>query len=190
MGSTKMLSMDATYLVFVLTFAAAIQGFQSAEVNDVDQAAEEKVPIIVDKTSTMFRNPRIFFPLTTSTKTATATGSVTLCMVTQSTGLTACGRKRRMVRMDGDEDADVTKIRPSLIEPALDGEEEEEDMFDDIQGDLAGLENDLARNPRFMVYWTTIVKTSYTTTYMQTSLIATLTCTPSGFTLASSGCGR
>ena len=38
-------------------------------------------------------------------------------------------------------------ISCSLIEPALDGEEEE-DMFDDIQGDLAGLENDLARNPR------------------------------------------
>ena len=35
----------------------------------------------------------------------------------------------------------------SLIEPALDGEEEE-DMFDDIQGDLAGIENDIARNPR------------------------------------------
>merc|ERR1719150_1977461 len=115
--------MDATYLVFMLTFAASIRGIQSAEVKDVDQAAEEKVPIIVDKTSTMIRNPRIFFPLTTSTKTATATGSVTLCMVTQSTGLTACGRKRRMVTMDGDEDADVTKIRPSLIEPALDGEE-------------------------------------------------------------------
>merc|ERR1719400_18098 len=90
--------MDATYLVFMLTFAASIQGIQSATVNDVDQAAKEKVAVIVDKTSTMIRNPRIFFPLTTSTKTATATGSVTLCMVTQSTGLTACGRKRRMGR--------------------------------------------------------------------------------------------
>ena len=41
----------------------------------------------------------------------------------------------------------LEEISCSLIEPALDGEEEE-DMFDDIQGDLAGLENDLARNPR------------------------------------------
>ena len=41
----------------------------------------------------------------------------------------------------------LKEISCSLIEPALDGEEEE-DMFDDIQGDLAGLENDLARNPR------------------------------------------
>ena len=41
----------------------------------------------------------------------------------------------------------LEEISCSLIEPALDGEEEE-DMFDDIQGDLAGHENDLARNPR------------------------------------------
>ena len=41
----------------------------------------------------------------------------------------------------------LEEISCSLIEPALDGEEEE-DMFNDIQGDLAGLENDLARNPR------------------------------------------
>ena len=41
----------------------------------------------------------------------------------------------------------LEEIHCSLIEPALDGEEEE-DMFDDIQGDLAGHENDLARNPR------------------------------------------
>ena len=41
----------------------------------------------------------------------------------------------------------LEEISCSLIEPALDGEEEE-DMFDDIQGDLAGRENDLARNPR------------------------------------------
>ena len=41
----------------------------------------------------------------------------------------------------------LKEISCSLIEPAFDGEEEE-DMFDDIQGDLAGLENDLARNPR------------------------------------------
>merc|ERR1711936_538761 len=189
MGSSKMNRMDAAFLVLLLAIALPLKVVQSTEVTDVAQITGEKVPVLVEQTSSVIRNPRIFFPLTTSTKTATATGSVTLCMVTQSTGLTACGRKRRMVRMDGDEDADVTKIRPSLIEPAFDGEEEE-DMFDDIQGDLAGRENDLARNPRFMVYWTTIVKTSYTTTYMQTSLIATLTCTPSGFTLASSGCGR
>merc|ERR1719151_391182 len=185
-----MRSMGATYLlamVLLLALAVPSRGVQLDEhMDDVAQKNEEKVPVLVDRTSTLIRNPRIFFPLTTSTKTATTTGSVTLCMVT-STTLIACKRKRRMVLMDGEEDAEVSRIQPSLVESAPDGvEDEEEEEFADIQGDLS----ELSRNPRFMVYWTTIVSTSYTTTYMQTSLIATLACTPSGFTLASSGCGR
>ena len=47
---------------------------------------------------------------------------------------------------DGNSSIILEEISCSLIEPALDGEEE--DMFDDLQGDLAGRENDLARNPR------------------------------------------
>merc|ERR1711894_540291 len=193
MGSSRMKSMETTYIAVVLLLALAIpsRSVQLVEqMEDVAQKNEEKVPVLVDKTSTMIRNPRIFFPLTTSTKTATTTGSVTLCMVT-STTLIACKRKRRMVLMDGEEDAEVSRIQPSLVESAPDGDEdEEEEEFADIQGDLSGDQSELSRNPRFMVYWTTIVSTSYTTTYMQTSLIATLACTPSGFTLASSGCGR
>merc|ERR1719458_113158 len=184
--------MGATYLlamVLLLALAVPSRGVQLDEqMGDVAQKNEEKVPVLVDRTSTLIRNPRIFFPLTTSTKTATTTGSVTLCMVT-STTLIACKRKRRMVLMDGEEDAEVSRIQPSLVESAPDGDEDEEE-FTDIQGDLIEHQGELSRNPRFMVYWTTIVKTSYTTTYMQTSLIATLKCTPSGFTLASSGCGR
>merc|ERR1711894_29192 len=194
MGSSRMKSMETTYIAVVLLLALAIpsRSVQLVEqMEDVAQKNEEKVPVLVDRTSTMIRNPRIFFPLTTSTKTATTTGSVTLCMVTTTT-LIACKRKRRMVLMDGEDDAEVSRIQPSLVEPPLDGDEDdkEEEEYTDIQGDLAGHQSELSRNPRFMVYWTTIVKTSYTTTYMQTSLIATLKCTPSGFTLASSGCGR
>merc|ERR550525_1792608 len=176
--------MDAAFLVLLLAIALPLKVVQSNEVTDVAQITGEKVPVLVDKTSTMIRNPRIFFPLTTSTKTATTTGSVTLCMVTTTT-LIACKRKRRMVLMDGEDDAEVSRIQPSLVEPPLDGDEDdkEEEEYTDIQGDLAGHQSELSRNPRFMVYWTTIVKTSYTTTYMQTSLIATLKCTPSGFTL-------
>merc|ERR1719400_2590960 len=184
--------MDVAYLVkpvaLILALAVPLECVQLAEVQDIAQITEEKVPVLVDRTSTMIRNPRIFFPLTTSTKTATTTGSVTLCMVTTTT-LIACKRKRRMVLMDGDEDAEVSRIQPSLVESPLDGDDDEEEEYTNIQGDLID-QSELSRNPRFMVYWTTIVKTSYTTTYMDTSLIATLKCTPSGFTLASSGCGR
>merc|ERR550525_2010487 len=167
--------MDVAYLVLILALAAPLECVQLAEVQDVAQITEEKVPILVYKTSTMIRNPRIFFPLTTSTKTETTTGSVNLCMVTTTT-LIACKRKRRMVLMDGEDDAEVSRIHPSLVEPPLDGDEDEkeEEEYTDIQGDLAGHQSELSRNPRFMVYWTTIVKTSYTTTYMQTSLIGTI----------------
>merc|ERR1711990_227531 len=189
MGSSKMNRMDAAFLVLLLAFALPLKVVQSTEVTDVAQITGEKVPVLVEQTSSVIRNPRIFFPLTTSTKTATTTGSVTLCMVTTTT-LIACKRKRRMVLMDGDDDAEVSRIQPSLVEPVLEGDNDEEEEYTDIQGDLIDPQGELSRNPRFMVYWTTIVSTSYTTTYMDTSLIATLKCTPSGFTLASSGCGR
>merc|ERR1711997_109502 len=189
MGSSKMNRMDATFLVLLLAISLPLKVVQSTKVTDVAQITGEKVPVLVEQTSSVIRNPRIFFPLTTSTKTATTTGSVTLCMVTTTT-LIACKRKRRMVLMDGDDDAEVSRIQPSLVEPALEGDDDEEEEYTDIQGDLFNPQGELSRNPRFMVYWTTIVSTSYTTTYMDTSLIATLKCTPSGFTLASSGCGR
>ena len=37
------------------------------------------------------------------------------------------------------------------------------------------------RDPRFMIYWTTITKTSTTTSYLSTSTIASVICTPSNF---------
>ena len=49
-------------------------------------------------------------------------------------------------------------------------------------------EEESNRDPRFMIYWTTIVKTSYSTSYTKTSTIATVVCTPSGFGI--SGCGK
>merc|ERR1711936_359335 len=94
MGSSKMRSMETTYIAVVLLLALAIpsRSVQLVEqMEDVAQKNEEKVPVLVDRTSTMIRNPRIFFPLTTSTKTATTTGSVTLCMVTTTTMLRCQG---------------------------------------------------------------------------------------------------
>merc|ERR1719220_2121838 len=118
--------MDAAFLVLLLAFALPLKVVQSTEVTDVAQITGEKVPVLVEQTSSVIRNPRIFFPLTTSTKTATTTGSVTLCMVTTTT-LIACKRKRRMVLMDGEDDAEVSQIQPSLVEPALDGDEDDKE---------------------------------------------------------------
>ena len=44
------------------------------------------------------RNPRIFFPLTTSTSTITYTADIwTVCFRSSTTALTVCNRKKRMV---------------------------------------------------------------------------------------------
>ena len=56
-----------------------------------------------------FRNPRVFFPLTTSTSTITATEANlwTVCFVS-STSLGVCsGRKRRNVIQDLTEDLNI-----------------------------------------------------------------------------------
>merc|ERR1712083_1079693 len=91
MGSSKMNRMDATFLVLLLAIALPLKVVQSTKVTDVAQITGEKVPVLVEQTSSVIRNPRIFFPLTTSTKTATTTGSVTLCMVTKTTMLRCQG---------------------------------------------------------------------------------------------------
>ena len=71
--------------------------------------------------------------------------------------------------------------------------EEEEPEIDSIHRD--DLVEDLdpsVREGKFMLYWTTVVKTSYVTKYTSTSSLATVICTPSGFSLysACSGGGK
>ena len=65
-------------------------------------------------------------------------------------------------------------------------EDDEEPKIDSIMKDESEEEAN-EREAKFMIYWTTIVKTSWTTAYTQTSTLATIFCTPSGF--AFSVCG-
>ena len=55
-------------------------------------------------------------------------------------------------------------------------EEDDENIEDDFDYDL-----DSSRDPRLMIYWTTITKRSTTTSYLSTSSIASVICTPSNF---------
>ena len=54
----------------------------------------------------------------------------------------------------------------------MDNEEGEVDFDSEI---------DSSRDPRLMIYWTTITKKSTTTSYLSTSTIASVICTPSNF---------
>ena len=238
----------------------ALKQFQDSQPQDIlstDNLHKGAKGFLISQKDLMFDKPHLIF----STQTATTTGSVTLCMVTTvnmkmiidefqisfffsvQTTLIACKRKRRMVLMDGDDDAEVSRIQPRWSFNFFFSVPLQENSFPvsssqlsrgtmmkrrstltsratsstprvnsrETQGDLIAivLLKHRCTPHRFMVYWTTIVSTSYTTTYMDTSLIgimwttlshslrnsltlflATLKCTPSGFTLASSGCGR
>merc|ERR1712083_943906 len=140
--------------------------------------AQNVVGTVVEQQSQLVRNPKVFFPLTTTTVKATTTLAVyTNCFYTTAT-LLACGkRKRRMVLEDmiaGDEK--IADIKPDST--ALTDWEE-----DEVEEDEAD------REGKFMLYWTTVTKTSYATAYTQTSTIATVICTPSGFSLYSA-CGK
>ena len=144
------------------------------------------------------RNPRIFFPLTTSTSTVTKTANVwTVCFRSTTTAVTTCGRKKRMIT-EVLEDIDQLVIQPSdslrlyilsllLIYQTqiqyfiLVRENGAERDIDSLIEDGIDEDADDSRDPRFMIYWTTIVTTSFTTSYTASSFIASVTCTPSGF---------
>ena len=95
-------------------------------------------------------------------------------------GTTGNGRRRR--RMIPDDPEDVPDKQSSWIddryslmsqiffkpEPSYSSEDEDEEQN--------------SRDARLMLYWLTT--TSYTTTYVSTSTIATIDCTPNGFTMA------
>merc|ERR1712059_76411 len=101
---------------------------------------------------------------------------------------TLCGRKKRMISVDemprAEVDLDDLDILPSSSLKFVDLEEPEIESM--VKEDM---DDEAERNPRFMIYWTTIVTTSYSTSYTSTSTIATVLCTPSGFTLFST-CGK
>ena len=213
---------------------------------------------IVDLTPTLMETMIIPFA-----QTATTTGSVTLCMVTSvqiikilqilqiitnicwhetkyftlQTTLIACKRKRRMVLMDGEEDAEVSRIQPRW--PLECYFTFEKLLFQSCRigtrwgwrwrrrgvrrhpGRPERRPERTLEKPKVSTIWTSetnpqvhgllddhceyflydhlhadfpdryhVKRCSYSSNIVFTFVLATLACTPSGFTLASSGCGR
>merc|ERR1712156_673975 len=101
--------------------------------------------------------------------------------------LAACGKKKRslsdpVIEAGTSGESLASQISPARTvreEPVMEGEE------DDVIGSK---EDSESRDGRFMVYWTTITKSSTTTVYTSTSTLASITCTPSGFTVATVAC--
>merc|ERR1712054_102280 len=102
-----------------------------------------------------------------------------LFFVSTATGFTTCKkRKRRNILADAIADEEVN------IQPDSPLEKEEADT--EIESGAKDAETS-RRDGRFLLYWLTTTSTSTTTIFTATGTIATLACTPAGYTLSACG---
>ena len=109
------------------------------------------------------RKPRLFFVSTSSTTTTLQTQSI--CYVTSGTTITTCtGRKRRSIKIDGAQHADV---KPSQLNQEVQSSQEDQ----------------LDREGRFLLYWITTTSISTSTSFTTTvSISGKVVCTSTGIT--------
>merc|ERR1712154_581140 len=99
--------------------------------------------------------------------------TATVCYKATSTGAVTCGkRKRRRMIVSGGSDHPNMQIQP--MDPLAEVESGAEEASSDRDG-------------RFLLYWLTTTSASTTTIYTGTSTLATLDCTPGGYTLNACG---
>ena len=110
------------------------------------------------------REPKLFFVSTSSTTSTLQTASV--CYVTSGATITTCsGRRRRSVKIDGAQLADV---KPSQLNQ-------------DVQSSQKAASQD--REGRFLLYWVTTTSISTSTSYTTTISVSAIECTTSGQSL-------
>merc|ERR1712154_663260 len=121
------------------------------------------------------RQPKLFYVSSSSTTSSFSTGTV--CYMATATGAVTCGKRRkRSLIVSG-----ITDAADGLIQP-IDSQRVESDSDSNLE---SGAEDPTTseRDGRFLLYWLTTSSTSTTTIYTGTSTLASLDCTPNGFTL-------
>merc|ERR1712154_270347 len=118
--------------------------------------------------------PKLFYVSSSSTTSSFSTGTV--CYMATATGAVTCGkrRKRSLIVSGITDDAASVQINP------MDSQRVESDSDLNLE---SGAEDPTTseRDGRFLLYWLTTTSTS--TIYTGTSTLASLDCTPNGFTL-------
>merc|ERR1711994_880935 len=130
---------------------------------------------IADVSYGQTRQPKLFFVSSSSATSSVSTSTV--CFKSTSAGIVECGkRKKRSMVVDGFS-GEAGEIQPkSSFETEFDSDPKlDSGAKDPITSD---------RDGRFLLYWLTTTSTSTTTIYTGTSALATLNCTPSGFTVS------
>merc|ERR1712115_191492 len=134
---------------------------------------------IADVTHGRSREPKLFFVSSSSTTSSLSTSTV--CFKATATGAVTCGkRKKRSMVVNGISEAD------GEIQPQRSFDAEESYLLNQKISKLeSGAEDPTTsdRDGRFLLYWLTTTSTSTTTIYTGTSTIASLDCTPSGYTV-------
>merc|ERR1712115_123626 len=129
---------------------------------------------IADVTHGRSREPKLFFVSSSSTTSSLSTSTV--CFKATATGAVTCGkRKKRSMVVNGISEADG-EIQPQR---SFDAEDNADPKVESGAEDPTTSD----RDGRFLLYWLTTTSTSTTTIYTGTSTIASLDCTPSGYTV-------
>merc|ERR1711953_1241644 len=127
------------------------------------------------------RAGKIFYVTTTSSISTVSTATFCFVQETQSYIPLTCGKKKRAVKVISDKSAEDLDIHPSSIYPEEDNEEIESEVVSSQGEDRKG---------KFVNYWITTTFTSTTTSYTSTLSIATVECTPVGWTYVQCPAGK
>merc|ERR1719464_394477 len=122
------------------------------------------------------RNGRLFYVYTQKTTTTLITA--TNCWVS-STSVVACGRRKKRALFD-QEDLDFD-IEPARSVVYSEDDDDDDDMEKSVSGSLS--EEDQNRENKALLYWLTTSSVATAYSYTQTFTIASLICSPSGYTV-------
>ena len=109
------------------------------------------------------RKPKLFYVSTSAQTTTLSTASV--CYVTSGTPTTCTGRKRRSIKIDGAQLADV---KPSQLNQQVQSSQKDAEKH---------------REGRFLLYWITTTSISTSTSYTTTISVSAIECTRSDTSL-------
>merc|ERR1711923_231573 len=156
-------ALKMTSWLFLLCCLACASALELEDIADVKRA------------NARTRDPKLFFVSSSSTTSSITT--VTTCFASFTAAPVACKKRRKRSIFMDQNDEEVS----GMIEPSYSiGEDEEEEFDSKIE---SGAEDAAVaqRDGRFLLYRLTTTSTSTTTIYTGTSTVASITCTPSGF---------
>merc|ERR1719507_2543231 len=134
-----------------------------SELADVEMGIDPVTDVKVAK-SPRSRQPKLFFVSSTTSTTIFTTS--TICYMTSTNTAMATCKKRRAINSLADTDS-MMEIQPMKSTSSDDKEEEEE----------------AKREGRWLNYWITTTITTATTSFTATATIASVECTPYGYTV-------